>query len=209
VTSPKTAADSFVYTASERRREERARAAVQKRATNRRAELQKLADSILEEGTECLASSSSLSVEEKNFVTDKRDRLIQALQNHDRVLEKMPSPSLRASLSFVLTEAIWASAGLARFAPPVNAISRREEYHRAAHARLARQRKREEKPETIALFDAVFASIGRKKVLRPTKIAVSILDQVNSQLISAGHKKVKLDVVRRVLEKLRALEERI
>jgi hypothetical protein len=204
VTSTKTAADSFVWTASDRRREERARAALEKRATNRRAELQKVADFILEGGTEGLASST-LTVEEKNFVADKRDLLIQALQNHDRVLEKMSSPSLKASLSFVLTEAIWASTGLTRFAPPVKAISRQEEYHCAAHARRARQ----EKPEALALFDAVFDAIGGEKVLRPTKIAVSILDQVNSRLISAGHKEVKLDVVRRVLEKVRALQERI
>jgi hypothetical protein len=133
-------------------------------------------------------------------VTNNSDRLVQALRDYDRILEKTPSPFRRWDLSSVMSDAIWAASVLTRFAPPVDAIARQERDHVAAHAR----QKRQEKPARAALVDAVCVVIGSEKVLRPSKLAAAILDEVNSRMTSAGHKEVKLDVVRRLLENPRS-----
>jgi len=199
----KTAAELFVWTENDRRREERARIEAERQAGESRVEIQKTADLILTAGEDCLGSEA-LTKEERQLVINNRDRLVQALQNYDRLLEKTLSPFRRSDLSSVMSNALWAVTVLSRFAPPVDAITRRERYHAAAHAR----QKRQEKPATVALADAVCAVIGSEKVLRPSKLADAILDEVNSRMTSAGHKEVKLDVVRRLLEKIRALQDR-
>jgi hypothetical protein len=190
----KTAAESFVWTETDRRREERACIAAERQAAKLRALIQEVAD-----GEECLASEA-LTVEERQWVTNNSDRLVQALRDYDRILEKTPSPFRRWDLSSVMSDAIWAASVLTRFAPPVDAIARQERDHVAAHAR----QKRQEKPARAALVDAVCVVIGSEKVLRPSKLAAAILDEVNSRMTSAGHKEVKLDVVRRLLENPRS-----
>jgi hypothetical protein len=199
----KTAAESFVWTESDRRREERARIEAERRAGELRVEIQKTADLILTAGEDCLASEA-LTNEERQLVINNRDRLVQALQNYDRLLEKTLSPFRRSDLSSVLSNALWAVTVLSRFAPPVDAIRRREQYHRAAHARRVRQ----EKPEEIALMGAIVALIERK-VSHPTKEATAMRGEVNWRLTRAGFKKVSSDVIRRRLENIRALEDRI
>jgi hypothetical protein len=68
---------------------------------------------------------------------------------------------------------------------------------------------RQEKPEEIALMGAIMALIGETKVSHPTKEATAMRGEVNSRLTRAGFKKVSSDVIRRRLENIRALEDRI
>ena len=56
-------------------------------------------------------------------------------------------------------------------------------------------------PEKKALREAIVAERGDGPVDRPTKEAGAILDRVNARLESAGFPPVKIDVVRRQLEK--------
>jgi hypothetical protein len=110
----KTAAESFVWTESDRRREERARIEAERRAGELRVEVQKTADLILTAGEDCV-DAEALTNEERQLVINNRDRLVQALQNYDRLLEKTLSPFRRSDLSSVMSNALWAVTVLSRF----------------------------------------------------------------------------------------------
>ena len=60
-------------------------------------------------------------------------------------------------------------------------------------------------PREIALIAAIEAERGTTPILRPNKEADAILDGVNRRLEAAGFEQVKVDVVRRRLEKRLAL----
>jgi hypothetical protein len=79
-------------------------------------------------------------------------------------------------------------------------IERDAELARAANAR----KKRSESPQELALRKAIVAARGNGPVEKPSKEADSIWNEVNSQLKRDGFKIVKIDVIRRRLEKMRS-----
>ena len=62
--------------------------------------------------------------------------------------------------------------------------------------------KRAEAPSEQALRAAISKFHGVKRPRKPNKIAAAILEQVNAELKFSGFPAVKIDVIRRRLEKL-------
>jgi hypothetical protein len=69
----------------------------------------------------------------------------------------------------------------------------------------AARKSRAANPREVALIAAIKAERGTTPILRPNKEADAILDGVNRRLEAAGFEQVKVDVVRRRLEKRLAL----
>jgi hypothetical protein len=200
----KTIAESFVATAGEERREQQARAKMERKAADLRAELGKLADWIELKGTECL-NSDLLSEKDRMLVTENRDRLDRALRIFDVTLGSTLSPARRVDLLWLITEAIWSASVLAHFSPPLEIIAKREKELTAAHAR----QERATTPEEIALLKAIFVCQGDRLIDKTSKTASSMHADVNKLLTGGGFPEVNVDVIRRRLDKIRrALQER-
>ncbi|MFO1125099.1 MAG: hypothetical protein U1E25_07345 [Methylocystis sp.] len=105
----------------------------------------------------------------------------------------------------IIARGLFAMATTARYYNPlddyaVRMTKRFVKNFRAQQAAVGR-RARSQKPEELALMAAIGKSRGNGHVAKPTKEASAILDQVNKDLVDAGFKPVKVDVVRRRLEK--------
>jgi hypothetical protein len=98
---------------------------------------------------------------------------------------------------------IWSSAVSGLDRPALNSPTALH-FTRAEQAKAARAR-RSASPKERALNSAIDAELGGATVSRPTKEADAMLDAVNRRLSESGFEPVKLDVVRRRLEKRAAL----
>ena len=131
--------------------------------------------------------------------TDER----RALRNSELALRSCLSVlgGLDTRDRFMVARALSAMAVISRYADPGDAQWERfSKIFRHSQAGIARRR-RAQSAEELALNAAIQKARGEGPVERPWKEADASLDQVNAFLREAGFAPVKVDVVRRRLEK--------
>lgn len=195
--------DTLLGSAIEDPAEKQRLEAAEKECAIRRNELKEIYEFLVEFVPDA-AESSVLEQKDKELLLKNQAGLSKTLCQLDTMLESISSPDRRNGICYLMTEAIWAANVLGRFSPPIKAIVKMEKIQGAQHMRNVRANSKAER----ALWSAVVSEAREGMIARPSKEASAIIDGVNKILKEAGHAPVKLDVVRRRLEKVRALQER-
>lgn len=112
-------------------------------------------------------------------------------------LRQLPDERRRSLEQRDMKVAIYAAFLVGRFSDATESAIKFAKDERASEARKARA----ESPSELALIDAIVAERGGGAAERPAKEATAILGAVNIRLKKSGFGSVKIDVIRRRLEK--------